>query len=163
LFYGSGGITGTNMNWTDACSQCQARSGGDLVVYESYAENSMVGGLRAAGLERVRGTRCSAMAASMPALDACRRCPFAPPCLTTQVEAYFQSGGHLGLSSPFYWIGATRQFSIANMLRKVSAGQRYMTVTGTRLPYVVPSNGPLEGPAFAPYAHWSAAMFGTNT
>jgi hypothetical protein len=91
----------------------------------------------------------------MPPLPLCSRLP-------TQVEAYFQSSGRLGLSIPFYWIGVTRQSDSSLLLSQAAAGKRYMTVTGTRLPFYAPSNGPLEGPAFAPYAHWGAIMFGAN-
>jgi hypothetical protein len=78
------------------------------------------------------------------------------------VEAYFQSSSRLGLGVPFYWIGATRQSDSSLLLSKAAAGKRFLTVTGTRLPFYAPSNGPLEGPAFAPYAHWSPIMFGSN-
>ena len=142
--------------WAAARSVCQALSGGDLVVYESYTENSMVGGLRAAGLER--GTR---LLQWLPPL-ACQRAAAAPWHPPFQVEAYFQNGGRLGLGTPWYWMGVTRQSDSSLLLSKAAAGKRYLTVTGTPLPFYAPSNGPLEGPAFAPYAHWSAWMFGAN-
>jgi hypothetical protein len=122
LYYGSNGIGGTNRVWAAARSQCRTLSGGDLVVHESYSENSMV-------------------------------------------EAYFQNSGRLGVGSGriyYYWMGVTRQNDSTLLTSKAAAGKRYSTVHGTRLPFYAPSNGPLEGPAFAPYAHWAAAMFGAN-
>ena len=97
------------------------------------------------------------MATALPRL-------FAAP----QVEAYFQSVGALSwdpnIGELFYWIGVTRQPSPNNYATSApgSSYNRWITVTGEVLSPWAPSNGPDQGPLYAPYAHWSPSQWGAN-
>ena len=62
----------------------------------------------------------------------------------------------LGLSPApayWYWMGVTRQPNPDRLSSAAAAGLPFYTVTGDELPMFAPSNGPHEGPMYAPYAH----------
>ena len=54
----------------------------------------------------------------------------------------------------YYWMGVTRQPNPDLMTSNVAAGKPWFTLPGTELSDWAPSNGPEQGPMYAPYAHW---------
>jgi hypothetical protein len=59
----------------------------------------------------------------------------------------------------YYWIGVTRQPNPSRLSSNDAAGQAFFSVPGEALPMFAPSNGPHEGPQYAPYAHWGPHMW----
>jgi hypothetical protein len=62
----------------------------------------------------------------------------------------------------YYWIGVTRQPNPSRLSSNDAAGQPFFNVPGEALPMFAPSNGPHEGPQYAPYAHWGPFMWTQN-
>jgi hypothetical protein len=59
----------------------------------------------------------------------------------------------------YYWLGVTRQPNPALLTSKAAAGLPWLSVRGERFSMWAPSNGPREGPQYAPYSHWGPSQW----